>query len=213
MSSSARPSSSVSPKVQAYRQEQSARGSAVARSIRDADLCAIGATPGVLAVIGGRHALTPHGAASVALWLYDTAARLGLADQCARLASLDTPAGRPKPGAHPFPARTLAAHEVARQVVAAALEEALERDALRGERPPTTPSTRPPYSLAVGLWLAGAVEGAELSAQAADLYEQSRATSTTTAASDDDAEQVRRAALSSAISLASEENPSPETQR
>ncbi len=169
----------------------------------------------MLAVIGGgRHALTPHGAASVALWLYDTAARLGLADHCARLASLDTPAGRPKPGAHPFPARTLAAHEVARQVVAAALEEALERDALRGERRPTTPSTRPPYSLAVGLWLAGAIEGAELCAQTGDLYEQHRATTTTTAASDDDAEQVRRAALSAAAaSLASEDNtPSPETR-
>ena len=55
--------------------EMAARGEALARACRDADLEAAGGVSESLALIGGDDALTREGAADVALWLIHSAVR------------------------------------------------------------------------------------------------------------------------------------------
>lgn len=207
-------SSSVSPWVQAQRMEQAARGEQIARTLRDADLTAAGGTAESLALIGGRRALTAEGAADVALWLYDLAARYSLDRAAAVLYLAAIRDKAPKPGEHPFGARTRAGLALVRQILDAALEDANAEAPAPGARADSTEpqQTRAPGARAprmqgahqVGVWLASMVEGAGQSEVARTLYEQDAEGAATLDATEADGEAVRAAAQHAADRLTEE---------
>jgi hypothetical protein len=114
---SAQPQSSTSPWVLAHRVEQAARGEACARALRDADLIAVGAPPGGIALVGGTaQAARTNGAAEVALWLAAITEAAGLLEP-ARALYFAQRRGNRRVGAHTLHAPELAARELARQAL------------------------------------------------------------------------------------------------
>lgn len=179
---SAQPQSSTSPWVLAHRVEQAARGEACARALRDADLVAVGAPPGGIALVGGTaQATRTHGAAEVALWLTASVASAGLLQPALSLYDAQRRGSR-RVGAHTLHAPELAARELARQALDFATSRVLAGSSTQdvGGAVPLDESA----AIALGWWLASVIEGAGLSTVARGLFEELRSNDTPSAPRD-----------------------------
>ncbi len=170
MSSPRDPSSSVSPRVQAARQEQAVRGDFLARAARDVDLMATGAASEALALIGGPSIRTAADAWRVALWLWNEAEQAGLNGPASILYNAMVHSKYPPPAEGQtrgwyFPARTRAGIALARQLMSVALETA------GSVTPPPYPPQPHEMSAVLGEWWGSMIEGAHLSEVASTLYQ------------------------------------------
>lgn len=171
---SAQPQSSTSPWVLAHRVEQAARGEACARALRDADLVAVGAPPGGIALVGGTAMATrTNGAAEVAMWLANNADAAGLLQPALALCVAQRRGSR-RVGTHVLHTPELAAREVARQVLDFATSQVLAGSIAKAARPALALDES--AAIGLGWWLASVIEGAGLSSVARSLFEDRRQT-------------------------------------
>lgn len=162
------PSPTVSPFTLGLRAERAAQGEDVARELRDASLAAAGGIPDAVALIGGP-SVRQDGWEPTARWLAALATASGLLPVVAAL-------NLGRTGRQQILAPALAARALARQLLdraSAAVEElpfpvsdTNRQNALNGD------------AVAVGRWLAGAIEAAGLSAEFRALLDAQREPST-----------------------------------
>lgn len=178
-------SSAVHPAVQASRMEQAAYGAFILRGRRDNDLAALGVAPECLALIGGGHCYDLTTSSAVAVWLSQSAQMFGLFAPFAMLLHQQMYGAKRKEGAHIFRARTVAATAIARQLTAAMLSVAADRQerekkahlsAKQGRQsapPPQSVDVLPPppdQAIYVGSFIASLVEAGDLSDTVAAMY-------------------------------------------